>query len=296
MATQNDDIWEALKSPIPIEQVEFRVQSVSAKGWAILLAYKDARVDQDRLDHVIGPGNWQRIHERIGNDLYCKVGIRVTAIPDPFEPGGMISCSDHWVWKMDVGVPSNTEAIKGEASDSFKRACFNWGIGRELYDYPLILVQLHDNEYRTYQDGNKEKARVTFDFQLKDWTWFSERSDPDDQGKTHITLLRAVDQNGKPRFQYPRTNAPAAEKQREAGTSRQPPHAQGSATQVQNKPVRPQSGGGKPWYNTLDDDIDGFRDRVGDGESAIDILNDLLTRFRVNKKDTEAIKNLQQQR
>jgi hypothetical protein len=44
------------------------------------------------------------------------------------------------VWKSDCGVESNTEAQKGEASDSFKRACFNWGIGRELYTSPFIWV------------------------------------------------------------------------------------------------------------------------------------------------------------
>jgi hypothetical protein len=45
-----------------------------------------------------------------------------------------------WVWKSDCGTESNTEAQKGEASDSFKRACFNWGIGRELYTAPFIWV------------------------------------------------------------------------------------------------------------------------------------------------------------
>ena len=45
-----------------------------------------------------------------------------------------------WVWKSDCGVESNTEAQKGEASDSFKRACFNWGIGRELYTAPVIWI------------------------------------------------------------------------------------------------------------------------------------------------------------
>ena len=45
-----------------------------------------------------------------------------------------------WVWKQDVGVESFTEKEKGQASDSFKRACFNWGIGRELYSAPFIWI------------------------------------------------------------------------------------------------------------------------------------------------------------
>jgi len=40
----------------------------------------------------------------------------------------------------DTGTESNTEKEKGLASDSFKRACFNWGIGRELYTAPFIWV------------------------------------------------------------------------------------------------------------------------------------------------------------
>lgn len=45
-----------------------------------------------------------------------------------------------WVSKEDTGTESNTEAEKGIASDSFKRACFNWGIGRELYTAPFIWI------------------------------------------------------------------------------------------------------------------------------------------------------------
>jgi hypothetical protein len=45
-----------------------------------------------------------------------------------------------WVSKQDVGTESYTEKEKGQASDSFKRACFNWGIGRELYTAPFIWI------------------------------------------------------------------------------------------------------------------------------------------------------------
>ena len=42
--------------------------------------------------------------------------------------------------KQDVGACGHTEKEKSQASDSFKRACFNWGIGRELYTAPFIWV------------------------------------------------------------------------------------------------------------------------------------------------------------
>ena len=55
-----------------------------------------------------------------------------------------------WVCKEDTGTESNTEAEKGLASDSFKRAGFNWGIGRELYTAPLIYVKSEDKTGENY--------------------------------------------------------------------------------------------------------------------------------------------------
>lgn len=107
------------------DDVEVRVAQCSDKGVSLLL-YKDARVDMRLLDEVVGPMNWQRRHEFKDGRLYCSVGLR---------------SDDGWVWKEDVGVPSNMESDKGQASDSFKRACFNWGIGRELYTAPRIWVR-----------------------------------------------------------------------------------------------------------------------------------------------------------
>lgn len=106
------------------DDIEVRVQSVKQNG-LILLLYKNARVDMAILDETVSPENWQREHYECKGNLFCKVGI---------------NCNGEWVWKSDCGVESNTEAQKGEASDSFKRACFNWGIGRELYTAPFIWV------------------------------------------------------------------------------------------------------------------------------------------------------------
>ena len=97
------------------------------KPYATLLIYKDARVDQRILDETFGPFNWQREHQVIDGRLYCTVSIWDK------EKG-------QWVSKQDVGTKSNTEEEKGQASDSFKRACFNWGIGRELYTAPFIWI------------------------------------------------------------------------------------------------------------------------------------------------------------
>lgn len=108
------------------EEIECRVQSCKEKG-LVLLLYKDARVDMNILDETVTAERWQREHYECKGNLFCRVSIDVTG------NGG-------WVYKSDCGTESNTEAQKGEASDSFKRACFNWGIGRELYTSPFIWI------------------------------------------------------------------------------------------------------------------------------------------------------------
>jgi len=169
-----------LSRPLTIEDIDFRVQSINAKGYATILAYKSARIDMQRLDLAVGPLNWQRKHELIDGKLFCHVGIYN-------EENG------EWVWKSDVGTESMTEATKGESSDSFKRACFNWGIGRELYDYPIISIPLVlDTEY----EMSSGKARQKWGLKLRDWKWHSQFTD----GK--VTYLACKDTNGKLRFQW----------------------------------------------------------------------------------------------
>lgn len=106
------------------DEIECRVSTCSIKGVSLLL-YKDARCDMNILDETVGAMNWQRRHLR--DNANCIVEIYDE------EKG-------QWVAKEDTGKESYTEKEKGLASDSFKRACFNWGIGRELYTAPFIWV------------------------------------------------------------------------------------------------------------------------------------------------------------
>lgn len=106
------------------DEIDVRVSTVSDKGCSLLL-YKDARCDMNILDETVGAENWQRHHTR--DNANCVVSIWCTD-------------KNQWVEKEDTGTESYTEKEKGQASDSFKRACFNWGIGRELYTAPLIWV------------------------------------------------------------------------------------------------------------------------------------------------------------
>jgi len=175
-----------LNTPLTTDEIDFRVQSVGSykKGtevqvFAIMLAYKDARVDMKRLDDVYGVDKWQKTYEIINGNLFCKVGIYSETL-------------SQWIWKMDVGVPSKTEGVKGEASDAFKRACFNLGIGRELYEYPSIFINLNEGEYQ--QKGDKYVMTPKFQ---KGLVW---QSGFNVDGK--LVLLTCVDSNGKTRFNY----------------------------------------------------------------------------------------------
>lgn len=117
---------EKLQFPLlEAKDIDVRIATFKEGKGAQLLLYKDARVDMDILDTTVGPENWQKKFYRCGDSLFCSVGIL---------------CGEAWVWKDDCGSESNVEKEKGEASDAFKRACFNWGIGRELYTSPFIWV------------------------------------------------------------------------------------------------------------------------------------------------------------
>lgn len=125
--------------PLRADEIEVRVGQVFEKGVSMLL-YKNARTDMAILDEMYGAENWQKDYKEIKGNLFCGIGIWDNA-------------KAVWVWKWDCGTESNTEKEKGEASDAFKRAGFNVGIGRELYTAPFIwlpvaTVKVGDNRYR----------------------------------------------------------------------------------------------------------------------------------------------------
>lgn len=114
------------------DEIDVRVATISKdNSKALFLLYKDARADMTILDECVGCMNWKREHTR--DNQNCIVSI--------YDPD-----KNEWVSKEDTGVESFTEKEKGLASDSFKRACVNWGIGRELYTSPNIWIQANQGE------------------------------------------------------------------------------------------------------------------------------------------------------
>ena len=128
------------------DEIEIRVIQAKENGVSLLL-YKDARADMTILDETVGPMNWQRYHNR--ENANCVVSI-------------WDENKQQWIGKEDTGTESNTEKEKGLASDSFKRACFNWGIGRELYTAPIIWIKAADCLKLKSDDRGKWKCEDKF--------------------------------------------------------------------------------------------------------------------------------------
>ena len=161
-------------------EIDCRIQSIGqnktgAVGTTILL-YKDARVDMNILDETVGAMNWQRGHSIIDGNLYCTISI-------------WDEVKEQWISKSDVGTESNTEKEKGQASDSFKRAGFNWGIGRELYSAPFVYIQLDKSEYIERNGKLTSNAK----FKVKDVSYDENRN---------IVRLVIVDSKGKVRYTF----------------------------------------------------------------------------------------------
>ena len=146
------------------DEIDCRPQTVKAGGCSLLL-YKDARCDMAILDETYGSLNWKREHTRDNHN--CIVSVWNSEI-------------QQWISKEDTGIESNSEAAKGLASDSFKRACVNFGIGRELYTAPFIWIKLSPGE--TYTDS---KGRTQLAVGLK---FFVEKIEYKDRVITGLTI------------------------------------------------------------------------------------------------------------
>ena len=157
------------------DEIDCRVGTVTDKGCSLLM-YKDARVDMRLLDEVVGATNWKREHELINGNLFCTVSIWDDE-------------KKEWVSKQDVGVESNTEKEKGQASDAFKRACVNWGIGRELYTCPFVWINLAADEWRQNGMGKKQPKTRFYVTHIE-------------YEEGNVSYLRIVDESGAQRFVF----------------------------------------------------------------------------------------------
>ena len=117
---------------INADEIEVRPCEVTEKSVRLLL-YQDARRVLRIMDETYGPFNWQREYYPVNGLLFCRIGVKDE--------------SGDWIWKADTGSSGGIEEEKSLASDAFKRAAVTWGIGRELYTAPRIIVELNDKDF-----------------------------------------------------------------------------------------------------------------------------------------------------
>lgn len=270
-----ESVLTDLSIPLDISEVEFRIQSINNGGYARILAYKDARVDMNRLDKVCGPF-WQDKYKVIENSLYCSIGIKI---------------GEEWIWREDVGSESNQDAEKGRASDAFKRAGFRWGIGRELYNYPVIEVPLFPEEWVKSKDPRVEKNKSTYNLRLKHWAWFLIL------GKENtIERLTAVDEEGRTRFDSKR------KKQRlEHKPKKTPEKSHDQVVKIQDRDPSvlppPPPDDQKKWLDVMDPKTKNLTPEwvnviKGISSGLINSVADVRKYYKVNRREAQKIKEL----
>lgn len=169
-------------------EIECRIGTFKEGKGISLLLYKDARVDQRILDEVFTPMGWKREHKVMGTPVVVKEKDKYGNVNEVVK-GQYFSCivsvwdkeKGEWISKEDTGNESNTDEIKGLYSDSFKRACFNLGIGRELYTSPFIWIPTSMG-YSKYEK-----------FEVKEIGYNDDRE---------INMLVIVDSKGKECFRF----------------------------------------------------------------------------------------------
>lgn len=146
------------------DEIDVRLGTVDRYGFSLLL-YKDARCDQRVLDETFTPWGWQKETRKEGETFISRVLIQ--------GPDG------DWIYKEGAGSAGNFEPEKSAESDSFKRACFAWGLGRDLYTAPRIHLNA-----KTYQEGRRYFLENSSDA----YGWRVHRIEYDDAGISALEL------------------------------------------------------------------------------------------------------------
>lgn len=125
-----NEVIAKLTRPLTAEEIEWKI--ISSKGNTTIAPFIDARAVMNRLDEAFGPFGWQvrYVPAQIGDEHGV---IATIAIRDPK--------TGEWIEKQDGSGASDLEPFKGGISGALKRAAVAWGIGRELYAYPRVVVE-----------------------------------------------------------------------------------------------------------------------------------------------------------
>lgn len=126
MKSNADEIYNALSRPWPQGEVKERKGPGNK-----MLSYVDARQVQNRLDEVVGPGNWQTHFTEVCGNYCCTLSVKIDG---------------EWIAKSDGAGGTSIEGDKGGFSDAFKRAAVSFGVARYLYTDASLTPEQFDGK------------------------------------------------------------------------------------------------------------------------------------------------------
>jgi hypothetical protein len=119
---------EKLTAKINPHEIQWRIQSAK-NGKTTVVPYLTNRCVMERFDEEFGAMRWKNeFVEWRGKGVKCGISARDEA-------------SGEWITKYDGADETNIESTKGGFSDSMKRSAVQWGLGRDLYEYPMIQIE-----------------------------------------------------------------------------------------------------------------------------------------------------------
>ncbi len=122
--------YEILRKPIQPNEIEWRVQSAKG-GKTTIVPYIQSRAVMNRFDEAFGPSGWKdEYREWKGKGVMCTLSVRINSTDEVI-----------WISKEDGADDTAIESTKGGISDALKSAAVKWGMGRDLYKYPLVQLE-----------------------------------------------------------------------------------------------------------------------------------------------------------
>lgn len=151
--------FEEFGKPFPSSDVSWKIQITKRdKTAGKVVPYLDARAIADRLDEVVGQYNWRDDY----GQWHCYTEEPKEEGKKPKKVNSQL-CTiyifdeerNEWIGKTDGAENTDFESVKGGLSDSFKRAAVKWNIGRYMYNFNPVWVNLVDEYGRPVIDENE---------------------------------------------------------------------------------------------------------------------------------------------
>lgn len=121
---------DTLTSPIRPEEIEWRVQNQTKDGQKLIVVpYLTNRTVMERFDKQFGWDGWENSFDEVLDGFICTITVTVEG---------------HRTSKSDAANRTTIEAVKGGVSDSMKRCAVQFGLGRDLYRYPRVMIETTD--------------------------------------------------------------------------------------------------------------------------------------------------------